>query len=407
MADRTPIGSARMLRVVIALSMGVSVVLALALLARSPSPISRLMAAGLLAAAVLAWGLARKPSAPRTGAILLVASLNPLVVWPELVLRIVDFRYQPGVAFGFPDRIDFTRFAPDPELFWTYPLGQPGVNALGFRDEEVAIPKPPGVFRVLFLGDSCTDLGDPVRYPVLVERSLNAEGTDSLQAEAVVMAVSGYSSHQGRILAARYGPTVGADIAVVYFGWNDHWRARDLTDAEKQPAKPAGRLARSANAVIERARTLQLLKRGADWIARRGEHTPHELVRVPLPDYRANLTAIARALTPAGTVVIFVTAPTSWYRIGVSQRHVALGYVPDTATAAARHRAYNDVVREVASETQSQLLDLEAEFDLSPHLGDLMLSDGIHLTESGLALVAQRLTTLMHDYRTNPERGHQ
>ncbi len=49
----------------------------------------------------------------------------------------------------------------------------------------------------------------------------------------MTLALSGYSSHQGRVLAELYGETLEPDLAVIYFGWNDHWRAYQTIDSQK------------------------------------------------------------------------------------------------------------------------------------------------------------------------------
>ena len=59
------------------------------------------------------------------------------------------------------------------------------------------------------------------------------------------------------------------------------------------------------------------------------------------------------------------------------------------------HRAYNRSVREVASARHWPVLDLAAELETlaAEDLRQVFLEDGIHLTTSGSALFAQRLST--------------
>src|SRR6185369_4671103 len=42
----------------------------------------------------------------------------------------------------------------DPILRYQYRPGADGINALGIADSGHAIPKPPGVYRIVLLGDS-------------------------------------------------------------------------------------------------------------------------------------------------------------------------------------------------------------------------------------------------------------
>ena len=85
------------------------------------------------------------------------------------------------------------------------------------------------VFRIIYLGDSCTQQG----FPGIIERLLNYFfGTDSLRFECITLAVSGYSSYQGKVMAEMYGGLFEPDLVVVLFGWNDHWQAYHSIDSK-------------------------------------------------------------------------------------------------------------------------------------------------------------------------------
>ncbi len=100
---------------------------------------------------------------------LTLATLNLFLVVPELGLRAADFRAESGIQFGYPRPTEFMRFAPDERLFWKLPPSNQNVNSLGFPGDEIPSPKPAGRYRVMFLGDSCTQQG----YPDFVELFLN------------------------------------------------------------------------------------------------------------------------------------------------------------------------------------------------------------------------------------------
>ncbi|HTQ80649.1 MAG TPA: SGNH/GDSL hydrolase family protein [Thermoanaerobaculia bacterium] len=70
-------------------------------------------------------------------------------------------------------------------------------NREGFRDVDHAVAKPPGVYRIVVLGDSIAAGLHVDRYedifPPTLERLLNARG---LKAEVINLAVSGYNTQQ-------------------------------------------------------------------------------------------------------------------------------------------------------------------------------------------------------------------
>ena len=122
-----------------------------------------------------------------------------------------------------------------PTRFWEY---RPGwvrrhrgvtynINAHGLRGPLVPFEKEPGERRILFLGDSCTQQGYPAEVATLLTETGGGEGPDF---DSVTLAVAGYSSFQGRVIAERLAGGLEGDLALVYFGWNDHWLANGAPD---------------------------------------------------------------------------------------------------------------------------------------------------------------------------------
>ena len=265
------------------------------------------------------------------------------------------------------------------------------MNSFGFRGREVAVPKPATTYRIAFMGDSCTELGTPSNYPALVEARLNEiRSAPDLTFESVTVAVSGYSSHQGKVLAERYASTIQADAVFVYYGWNDHWDARGSSDENKVMPQFATGWQRVASDVYQQSRTAQAVERFAT--AQLGTSS---LTRVSTEAYRRNLADIIDLYRQNGTAVVLITAPTSHYRLGVPDSLVERKLVPDKDTAIQRHRAYNEIVREVADQQAVELLDLEREFASRRDLNRIFTNDGIHLTKTGLDLVAERVAKIV------------
>lgn len=114
-----------------------------------------------------------------------------------------------------------------PTLFWTLrPSSQQTQdgkriisNALGFRSPELTIPKPEGVRRVLFLGESSTmgvGVGQDSIYAYRVGAHLAARGWDFLNA-----GIGAWTVWQSRTLMLDQGARLQPDVVVLYHRHND------------------------------------------------------------------------------------------------------------------------------------------------------------------------------------------
>lgn len=330
-----------------------------------------------------------------TGWLLGLATLNAIVVVPELALTALDLRYESGIQFGFPRPHQFVYFVPDEELFWKLPASRSDVNSLGFPGPEIERPKPAGTYRMLFLGDSCTQQG----YPRTAELLLNADGREAVRFESVLLAISGYSSHQGRVAAERYGRDLQPDLVFVYFGWNDHWRAWGAVDATKEVEVPETGWSRWAAGLYNESRFLQGARRLLDASLGGGRSGQLGALRVPKEHYERNLRAIHSLFSEAGVPVVFVTAASSHARLGVDPRLIEIGQVPTAEFGIRIHREYNRIVRRVAAATGAGLLDLAKEFGRydDATLRAVFVDDGIHFTPEGLGLVGERVAEAVRE----------
>jgi|GEM_PF-703222 len=319
----------------------------------------------------------KNPGERTLNILLLVAVLNLILIVPELGLRAYGFQYMSGVQFGYPKPEQFYHFRSDPNLFWVFDKNQAGVNAQGFHAAEFSAKQKEN-WRILFLGDSCTFQG----YPDLVESILNIRALPyKKQVESINLSVPGYSSHQGRKIAELYGDEIEADLVVVFFGWNDHWRAYREPDHQKQiPQKQQPSLFVK---MISKIRMVQALNRLTT-------KPPSPLLtnRVPPEHYKENLTAIARKFKKQSIPIIFLTAPSSHQRLGFPEKLVILQSVTDAQTAIKEHNLYNDIARQVARENGLLLLDLSNAMEATGNLTTLFTEDGIHFTPQGLNVVA-------------------
>jgi lysophospholipase L1-like esterase len=340
---------------------------------------------------VLTWLLVtyRSHNQKSVDLFIVIAVINALIIVPELALRIVDFRYDAGIQFGYPRARHFIHYDYDEKLFWKIKSTIPGVNSLGFPGEEITVPKPKNVFRILFLGDSVTQQG----YPEIVEYFLNLKYPDNPgKFESIILAVSGYSTHQGRILSEDYALQFEPDLALVYFGWNDHWQAFGSADAQKNIKVSKSLSSKLFRLVYHKMRILQ----GLNWAIVSLTNSKSSATgepRVPPNQYAKNLHQIQHVFDLHKIPVIFITAPTSHYKLGVPDYLVRQNFVQNKESATRLHKNYNQIVRDVAQACGSLVLDLETEFSMMPSdtLKAMFLDDGIHLTTIGLASVAKRV----------------
>lgn len=310
---------------------------------------------------------------------LTLAVANVCVLTPELALRAVDFHHESGIQFSYPRH--FFSLVPDPELFWRLPR-QPGVNALGFLGPEIETPKPRGVFRILVLGDSVPMQG----YPEAAARTLSAKGR---RVACASLAMAGYTSHQGRILAERYGAALEPDLVLVAYGWNDHWRAWGAVDSRKTVP---GRGAAVFQTALRHVRLLQGVAALAEMIR---PPEPLDDPRVPLLEYRANLARIARIFAARRVPVVFATAPSAHVRRGVPAYLVAERFVKRPEDAVEEHALYVAATRETAASENARLLDLAAEIEPRSDLDAIFLADGIHLTDVGSEVAGEILARVL------------
>ncbi len=374
----------RCTRVVWLFSIGCSMLVSLLLAIRDPR---WLFCSALLVVLIIAgymfMGLLYKRGRG-TALFIVLAVLNLILMVPELALRAADFRYESGLSYGALRPSFQALFVPDKDLFWKLSPSEPRVNSLGFPGDEIVTPKPKHVFRIVYLGDSCTQEG----YARIVERLLNEFfGSDSLRFECVTLAVSGYSSHQGKVLAEMYGAMLEPDLVVVLFGWNDHWLAYRATDAETHP----GDYNSFINGAYHNLRLLQFVKKMFGAQARSESDLVLDKVRVPLDEYQENLTWISDMFASENIPVIFLTSPTSHYRLGVPEYLIREKLTSSAEADISLHRTYNQVVRDLAVQNGLMLLDLESDFDSLHNLDQIFTKDGIHFTPTGLELVAKRV----------------
>jgi lysophospholipase L1-like esterase len=136
------------------------------------------------------------------------ASLQQIQDHPEKAAEY--FKYQPHYYLGY---------TPTPN----YRANNNQHNTLGFRDDEIELPKPPGEFRVVCVGGSTTytpAVGDyRYSYPNVVEQELQERGYDHVN--VINGGVDGWTSHETLISFTMRLLELDPDLIIVHHSIND------------------------------------------------------------------------------------------------------------------------------------------------------------------------------------------
>jgi lysophospholipase L1-like esterase len=183
-----------------------------------------------------------------------------------------------------------------------YPLSPREYNL----DQPVR-PKPPGVTRVVCLGDSST-IGAEVRrdqpYPQVLQRILPQCWPDR-KIEVLNFGRHGYTSYQGRLLMEQTWDLVRPDVLVFYFG------ANDMTIAPFREDKDWVKIPRWSLRLHQFLYTRSVLYRmlrniNLNYVSRRislavgKRREPDVRMRVTVPDFFANRDALRDRIVAAG-----------------------------------------------------------------------------------------------------------
>lgn len=278
----------------------------------------------------------------------------------------------------------------DPLLFWSFQPDVPDLpirhrrglwqdvatNALGLRDDPVVLPKPPGLVRVLCVGDSCT-YGTGVRrqdaVPGALERLLG-EGVDVVNA-----GVPGYTAFQAsRYLEAR-GLALEPDVVVFTAGFNDARSWDGLSDAEHAARLDAR--TRGLAALAAHSRAVQILqqafKRTDGAMATDVTRAERTRKRVPVEDYEVLLARAGELARGAGARILYVLWPVR------------------STVEDGRHSEHQRALQAFCARTGAALVDPTAALAADPD--GVFLFDDVHMTPKGYGLVARSIAARLHE----------
>jgi lysophospholipase L1-like esterase len=303
------------------------------------------------------------PSRPGAAALIALAAIGIVLALGigEAALRVGGFRYEtfPMVQFGWPEPTDIqNRYRPDRDLFWVT------------RDyaEKLAAARatPPAV---IFMGDSCTEFANWPQYTI--ERLTTIEPE---LAHGVSLAVAGWSSEQGLRQLRRDILSLHPRVAMIYYGWNDHWVPFGERDADLHPNAMTFWL-------TQHSRLMQLFVKAR--LGTTARSSAHGSYRVPPDQYRVNLETMGRLARAAGIRAVFITAPTSHER-GHEPAYLARRHLRRLDELVPLHAHYVQLTRDAGAASGAEVCDAAAEMAKLPGpIAQYFGGDGIHFNDRG------------------------
>jgi lysophospholipase L1-like esterase len=141
----------------------------------------------------------------------------------ELFVRIF---YQDQVETSMYQRSETRSYELKPNITFTSPTGVLNyTNSLGLPEREIPLAKKPGEFRVVVIGDSCTQNADVTpseRFTTLLEERLNAAAFSPVT--VINAGVSGYNIDQMITTYEEVGRRYNPDLVVLHYLIQDSFR---------------------------------------------------------------------------------------------------------------------------------------------------------------------------------------
>ncbi|MEQ1917714.1 MAG: SGNH/GDSL hydrolase family protein [Elusimicrobiota bacterium] len=296
--------------------------------------------------------------------LMIAGALVGLVLAEAMLLAIGSVKTQ-NYATGWAMDDAEARYVPRPGSYTDiYGSEFVRINARGLRgpDSEQA--------DVLFLGDSCTfgvGVAEAEAFPGLI----SAKGVTAANA-----GVPGYNTTAALArLKSKDLLALKPRAVVLYFGWNDHWRAA-ATERTFTHLRPWAARLRTASVLLRFQESL--------WRADSFRGRLRLIPQVPIEDFKANLEEMIALSRSAGAAAIIVTAASD-----PNQIFPSWAYGPDYNRY---HQRYLEAARAVAVKTGVVLVDFAALTERLPGEERTRLFQGpVHLSLAGHQRLAREL----------------
>jgi lysophospholipase L1-like esterase len=275
---------------------------------------------------------------------------------------------------------------PRPHVLYARPYGVPGVNSLGFNDDEFRMARTPGTVRIACLGSSTTEGGNPEghegSYPRLLRRIL--EERTGGPVEVLNFGMAGWTTAETMVNYFLVVQDYAPDVVVVHEAVND-------VDPRRWPGfRTDYSHYRKPWSEAHYSLPYRLLVRFSDIFATSQlKSAAFDLQTLVTRPPRGPLRDTAGTLPPDTAAAFRRNVRTIGEHVRARGGHVVLATVPydPRATGAGVYRSgideHNRILRELATEEGFTLADVDARGRERP--GDLhpFFLDLVHMTPEG------------------------
>lgn len=328
---------------------------------------------------------ARVPRRRRgVGAKLLLAggSLFVFLLLSELVLKLAGFG---NVEIYAPDRQLFWRLQPNQDCFTKVDRKPVHVNSRGVRGPEFTVPKPPGVIRILSLGDSKTfgwGVADAETYSARLQQALQEQVGATPRIEVINAGVNAWSYPQLKVFLREHGLAYQPDYVLI--------ADANLWTQFSEDSDPA-----FVDKMLSRVRLKNLLRRSAVFhfvieVQLAHVYQKYRTKFIPIDPKQDQLFKEAQKADPDA---LFRQAIEDTCQIATQggAKPVMMFIPRQDDLREGKESSVQTSKREICQRRGIPWIDLSA--DLKPQVESVFLEgDLVHLTVEGNAIVGKRLT---------------
>lgn len=291
----------------------------------------------------------------------------------------------------------------DPILGWTNLAGFEGegvrINSYGFRGQEFSVSKPPGVTRIVCIGDSGTFgiwYGRSLKmhkdnYPEELRVILRDKGKNKV--EVINAGVVGYtSSHVLRQLIAKV-VDLEPDIVTLRVGFNDQVKMKSKNSIDYYVEEPSNFIFRNLLYHLHGWRLTRLVS----WINQnlRSKNFPEKENITSNDEFRKNIERITKVAREHDIKLLLIDYPLRDSRtmLTPSERNLARLYGAATLPEISKsHQAYQDIILKITNTDGVPIVDTRS-YSRAREKENSMFSkyDFVHPNRIGAKIIAEQL----------------